>query len=155
MTMRAAYALLIMSACLMGCSSKGAVSDGKAPVAQKEKRMQISTDIDRLGKHIELPAGLQTVRWLAAPRGSVGLGPTDLVLLARFELTPQQWAALQPKMASLPNKTLVVPEPVRSLVGRAELQGDLFQPTPFETIRWRDGQAVWDGTALTVLLFSS
>ena len=46
--------------------------------------IRVSASPAALAQHLHLPAGLTTVSWAVGPRGRVGLGPTDLELVAWF-----------------------------------------------------------------------
>ena len=125
---------------LVCCSAKG-------------KTMDISTDQAQLARHAKLPAEVGMVRWLVAPRGVVGLGPTDLVLGAQFSIDATVWAKLRPQLGPKRGSVLSVPKPLRALTGTSLIEGEVFSATLFENIRW-SGKLVWDGEALTMVLFS-
>jgi hypothetical protein len=68
--------LLILLGGLSACGSP-------APAA-KEPTLKVSTSVPDLSRHLKVPAALSAVTWAARPQGAVGLGPTDLELVAWF-----------------------------------------------------------------------
>ena len=102
--------------------------------------MKISDEIHGLRKHIQVPEELEQVRWAARPRGSVGLGPTDLELLALFPLDDEGLASLLGSLGPAgPEGPLGVPAELLEAVGlpgSPSPTGASLSYSAFENIRW-------------------
>jgi hypothetical protein len=119
------------------CDSLPGASSTAAPA------VTVSTDLARLRSAVALPSGVVSGRWLVHPVGSSGTrllpGPTDTVLLAYLETSPDFWSE-QGFLFPLKNKP-----PVRlraadakqllpaSVVQGATLSGDEYQLVGCET----------------------
>ena len=108
---------------------------GPAPTA-KEPTTKISTSVPDLSRHLHVPAALPSVSWAARPQGTVGLGPTDLALVAWFPRPDGGFADLD---ATLPTKAGGPFSPPADLLTAAQAP-----PGPF--VAARDGAALETST---------
>ncbi|MFH1467037.1 MAG: hypothetical protein ABIO70_21825 [Pseudomonadota bacterium] len=139
-----------------------ALTDGTpvdAPPAP-EPAVEVRTDLDALRTHIPVPDGVTAARWAGRPRGAIGLGPTDLELLAYFPLDEEAWGRLAPSLGDPgeqgsfqadPTLLVVIPAAERDDTG---VKGRRYPATAFENIRWSATWAVRTEGGLAVHLFS-
>ena len=116
--------------------------------------MKVSEDRVGLTRHIAVPEPLRSVRWAAHAMSAPGRGPSDLELVAVFDVDDDEWPAVEAVVgADTARAELSVPAtlaegtdlPTGPLVGRA------IACAPFENHRWRcvggvrtdDGLVVW------------
>ena len=107
--------------------------------------MKISDDINSLRTHIAVPAGLTRARWAARPQGTVGLGPTDLELVALFPIDESAWDGLSAKLG--PAGAPVISQAPADLLSAVGLEGGVPQGAtlpckPYENIRWTCAEAL-------------
>ena len=131
----------------LGCAGIG---------APQENAMKVSRDLDGLSKHITVPAGIGSAHWAARARGTPGLGPTDLELVALFPLSDGQWVdlggTLGPEGAPA---TLGAPE---ALTDALDLDGPVtglaLPCSPYTNIRWSCARALRTDAGVVVYLTS-
>lgn len=140
----------ILSVVLAASVACGASS----PTQPAEVLVKVSEDRVGLTKHIAVPEPLRSVRWAAHALGAPGTGPTDLELVAVFDVDDDEWPAVEAIVGADPAATeLAVPAalaegtdlPTGPLAGRA------ISCAPFENHRWRcvggvrtdEGLVVW------------
>ena len=117
-------------------------------VETKEETVEVREGRASLEQHITVPEGLDEVRWVARPKGSGELGPTDLVLLAAF--------AVEQPPGERTGDGEVQPDGVlaAALGVTTPLSGAHYSTEPFENIRWTGGFAVYAEGVLLVELHS-
>ncbi|HJN77200.1 MAG TPA: hypothetical protein QGF58_24965 [Myxococcota bacterium] len=119
----------------------------------KEETVEVREDRASLERHIAVPEGYDTVRWVARAKGTVGLGPTDLVLLAWFPADEVDLSVLGDSTGTAtvhPDEELA-----RALGITGSVDGATYSTTAFENIRWRGGFAVVADEGLLVELHSN
>lgn len=115
----------------------------------------VSDDVTRLRRHIQVPEGLEAVRWAARPRGVVGMGPTDLELLAFFPLDEDEWDAVASTLGpAVAPRTLYASDALMRALGFAgAIDGLGVTCAPFEAGPWRcvDGVRREDGVFVVLV----
>ena len=87
-------ALAVQVCCILaatGCPSRSSSSGRKAGARPIPK---VHTDIAGLDKHIVLPPGVTSARWVMQPPGFSARWPHDVDLMAYVEVRPEAWSAL-------------------------------------------------------------
>lgn len=140
--------LLSAALALLACTGVGSTP--------AEADMKVSTDRAGLQRHITVPDGLDTVQWAARARGTPGLGPTDLELVAHFPLSEADWGGLAAQLGPAGGAAdLSVPPALLQAIERAAPAAGASLPcAPYENMQWRCVGALRQPDGVLVYLVS-
>ena len=93
--------------------------------------IEVRTDRASLEEHVPVPEGWDQVSWAGRPLGSVGLGPTDLVVVAVFP------GASTEGLERVGDRAVLVDPTLAGELGLPlELPGERFAPQALSTPAW-------------------
>ena len=128
---------------------------GGSVATSEEPLPPVRTDLPSLRKHISPPPALSAVTWNAAPMGRVGLGPTDLRLVAFFRDVPPEVrdaVLTHPATTPLPTDELTASVLPAGPVSTAEATA--WVADAFTNARWPRGTAWAVSGGILVELYS-
>lgn len=97
----------------------------------KQPEIQVSSDAASLASNVPVPPDWTEVRWAGRPLGSVGLGPTDTVLVAIFP------GADTSALSRLGDRDVLVDPVLAGKLGLPEtLSGERFEPEVLDAAHW-------------------
>ncbi|MEQ1569559.1 MAG: hypothetical protein ABMA64_28235 [Myxococcota bacterium] len=131
----------------------------------QQPEVVVREGVESLARHVGVPPALHEVRWAGRPLGTVGLGPTDLELVAWFPVAEGDRAAVEAALgAPLGEDVRRVPGALAGVLppelaaarsgDEVVLRGVVWPATAFENAQWKGGFALWVAGGLVVQLYS-